>query len=93
VWSVACSSDGRFLISGGGDQTVRIWNLVSYELIATLLQGRDEEWVMWTPQGYYTGSPGADKLVGWQINHEPTRPLTSSGSEQLRRHLNRPRHR
>jgi hypothetical protein len=28
----------------------------------------DGEWVMWTPQGYYTSSPGADKIVGWQIN-------------------------
>ena len=90
VWSVACSSDGRFLISGGGDQTVRIWNLVSYELIATLLQGRDEEWVMWTPQGYYTGSPGADKLVGWQINHGADQAADFVGAEQLRQHLNRP---
>jgi hypothetical protein len=24
--------------------------------------------VMWTPQGYYTSSPGADKIVRWQIN-------------------------
>ena len=90
VWSVACSSDGRFLISGGGDQTVRIWNLASYELIATLLQGRDEEWVMWTPQGYYTGSPGADKLVGWQINHGADQAADFVGAEQLRQHLNRP---
>jgi hypothetical protein len=22
---------------------------------------------MWTPQGHYTGSPGAEKIVGWQI--------------------------
>jgi len=90
VWSVACSSDGRLLISGGGDQTVRIWNLSSYELIATLLQGRDEEWVMWTPQGYYAGSPGADKLVGWQINRGPDQAADFVGAEQLRQHLNRP---
>ena len=26
VWAVAASKDGRFLMSGGGDQTVRMWN-------------------------------------------------------------------
>jgi WD40 repeat protein len=90
IWAVACSKDGRYLISGGGDQTIRIWNLASYELIATLLQGRDEEWVMWTPQGYYTGSPGADKIVGWQINHGFDHAADFVGAEQLRQHLHRP---
>ena len=33
---------------------------------------------MWTPQGYYTGSPGADKIVGWQINKGPEQPPTTS---------------
>jgi len=44
---------------------------VADELIVTLFHGTDGEWVMWTPQGYYTGSPGADKIVGWQINKGP----------------------
>ena len=49
------------------------------ELIVTLFRGTDGEWVMWTPQGYYTGSPGADKIVGWQINKgRRTRPTTSA---------------
>ena len=47
---------------------MRLWNLKTRELIVTLFHGIDGEWVMWTPQGYYMGSPGADKIVGWQIN-------------------------
>ena len=25
--------------------------------------------MLWTPQGYYDASPGAEDLIGWQVNH------------------------
>ena len=87
---LAPSPDGRFLVSGATDQTVRLWNLKTRELIVTLFHGTDGEWVMWTPQGYYTGSPGADKIVGWQINKGPDQAADYVGADQLRQHLNRP---
>jgi WD40 repeat protein len=90
VEALAPSSDGRFLVSGGGDQTVRLWNLRTRELIVTLFDGSGGEWVMWTPQGYYTGSPGADKIVGWQINKGPDQAAEYVTAGQLRKHLNRP---
>jgi Caspase domain/WD domain, G-beta repeat len=90
IWAVTPSPDGRFLISGSADQTVRLWNLKTRELIVTLFAGTDGEWVMWTPQGYYTGSPGADKIVGWQINKGSDQVPDYVGADQLRDHLNRP---
>jgi WD40 repeat protein len=90
VLDLAPSPDGRFLVSGAADQTVRLWNLKTRELVGTLFHGRDGEWVMWTPQGYYTGSPGADKIVGWQINDGPDQVPDFVGADQLRRHLHRP---
>ena len=69
---------------------MRLWNLKTRELIVRLFHGGDGEWVMWTPQGYYTGSPGADKIVGWQINKGPDQAADYIGAEQLRQHLNRP---
>jgi WD40 repeat protein len=90
VWAVAPSADGRLLVTGSGDQTVRLWNLKTRELIATLFRGTDSDWVMWTPQGYYTGSPGSDKYVGWQINKGPANAADYVGADQLRRHLHRP---
>jgi WD40 repeat protein len=90
IWALTPSPDGRLLVSGSTDQTVRLWNLKTRELIVTLFHGSDGEWVMWTPQGYYTGSPGADKIVGWQINKGPDRAADFVGAEQLREHLNRP---
>jgi WD40 repeat protein len=90
VWAVTPSPDGRYLLSSSGDQTVRLWNLKTRELIVTLFNGSDGEWVLWTPQGYYTGSPGADKIVGWQINKGPDQVPDYVGADQLRQHLNRP---
>lgn len=90
VWAVAPSPDGRLLVSGAHDQTLRLWNAKMRELIVTLFHGTDGEWVMWTPQGYYTGSPGADKIVGWQINKGPDKTPDYVGADQLRQHLNRP---
>ena len=90
VWAIAPSPDGRFLLSGSGDQTLRLWNLKTRELIVTMFQGQDGEWVMWTPQGYYGASgPGAE-MIGWQINHGPDKEAEYVTAAQIRKSLNRP---
>lgn len=69
---------------------MRLWNLKTRELLITLFHGRDGEWVIWTPQGYYAASgPGAE-LIGWQINHRPDHEAEYINAAQLRKSLNRP---
>ncbi len=90
VWAAVPSPDGRFLVSGAADQTVRLWNLKTRELLVTLFRGADGEWVMFTPQGFYTSSPAGARLIGWQINHGPEHEAEYVAAAQLRQHLNRP---
>ncbi|WP_299465786.1 caspase family protein [uncultured Microscilla sp.] len=36
--------------------------------LATLFVATDNEWVCWTPQGYYAASAGGERYIGWHIN-------------------------
>ncbi len=90
VWALAVSPDGKYLVSGSGDQTVRLWNVQTRELLATLFRGEDGEWVMYTPEGFYTGSEGGEKLVGWQINQGPDKAAHYVTAGQLGKQLLRP---
>ena len=68
VWAVAVSPDGRRFVSGSSDQTVRLWEIKTGKLLLTIFQGTDNEWVAWTPEGYYTASVYGDNYIGWHIN-------------------------
>lgn len=71
VWAVAVSRDGNLLASASDDQTVRLWNRASGELLASLFVADDFEWVCWTPTGHYHASPGGERYIGWHLNHGP----------------------
>ena len=90
VLAVATSPDGRYLLSGSADQTVRLWNLKTREPLVTLFHGTDGEWVMSTPQGYYIASENGDSLIGWHINYGPELTPDYVESRQLARRLYRP---
>ena len=136
IWAVAVSNDNKYLVSGGADATIKLWNfnaepnyppllkflthhtwkqffekenlliaastpgkenwekiiktlkdkkISSYENIemfykgyvpqsdplVSVFVGTDNEWICWTPGGYFACSPNADKYIGWQINIRP----------------------
>ncbi len=52
VSSVQFSPDGSLLASGGGDNTLRIWEVASRRCLA-ILASLPEGWVAYTPDGRY----------------------------------------
>jgi hypothetical protein len=87
--AVAPSPDGRFLLSGSSDHTLRIWALDQEEPLVSFFFARDD-WIAWTPQGYYAASPGGERLMGWQINNGPDKMATFYPAAQFRKSLYRP---
>ncbi|MEM1135373.1 MAG: hypothetical protein AAGI07_05990 [Bacteroidota bacterium] len=71
VWSVSVSEDGSRLVSASNDQSIKLWNIETGENLATLFFTRTNEWICWTPQGYYNASAGGEMYIGWQINKGP----------------------
>ena len=95
ILDTAVSRNGEYLVSGSTDQTVRLWDvkipwdLKRREPLVTLFYGTDE-WVMWTPEGFYTGSKKGPERVGWQINHGFDKAADYVTAEQVRNELFRP---
>ncbi len=76
IWSIA--TQGRWLVSGGHDQRILIWDLkklreykgktlIIYPTL-NLFVASNDEWVVWTPNGYFTCSAHGGGLIGWHVN-------------------------
>lgn len=90
VWAVASSPDGRTLISGSADQTLRLWDIESGKNILTMFVGADGEWAAWTPDGYYASSRGGEKYLGWHANRGIERSADYYPAAQYQRQYRRP---
>jgi WD40 repeat protein len=89
VRAVAPSPDGRFLLSASSDQTLRIWDPGRNEPLLSLFFAGDD-WIAWTPEGYYAASPGGENLMGWQLGNGPEQVGTFVPASQFHKSLYRP---
>ena len=85
---LSLSPDGRFLL-GALDGVMRIWSFNRAAPVLSLFVGGDE-WVAWTPEGYYAASPGGEQLMGWQVNNGPDAMGSFYPASQFRKALYRP---
>jgi WD40 repeat protein len=70
AWSVNISGDGKLAVAALGDGTIRWYGLRDgKESLAFFPHNDRKRWVLWTPQGYYDASPGAEDLIGWHVNN------------------------
>ena len=89
IRSLAPSPDNRYLLSSASDQTLRIWSFDRSEPLLSLFFAGDQ-WIAWTPEGYYAASPGGERLMGWQVNNGLEQMGTFYPAAQFRKSLYRP---
>jgi len=92
VRGVASSFDGKYAVSGSEDRTGRLWNLETGDLLASLVVGDPDldEWICWTPDGYFSMSGKGGELVGWHFNKGDDKLAKFLTSDQLFEHFFRP---
>jgi WD40 repeat protein len=89
VRGVAPDKENRYLVAGGLDQVLRVYS-PDHELPLVSLYVAGNDWVAWTPEGYYAASPGGERLMGWQINNGPDQLATFYPADRFHKSLYRP---
>jgi WD40 repeat protein len=89
IWRVSVSPDWRYLVTGSEDQTMGIWDSSTGEHLLSLFVAGDE-WVAWTPQGYYAASLAGEGLMGWHVNNGPDRMSSFYPASRFRKVFYRP---
>ena len=77
------SKDGRIVVAADTDGAVR-WHRADdgRELLALqVLPNKGEpakwDWVLWTPEGFYDATPGAENVLKWVVNQGPDKAATT----------------
>lgn len=91
AWAVNISADGRWVVAGYGDGTIR-WHRMEdgQEVLAFFPHANRRDWVLWTPEGFYAASPGAEGLIGYHVNRGKDREGEFISAAQLRDHFYNP---
>ncbi len=63
VSSVAFAATGKHFVSGGNDGTVKLWHEDDAHFLASLMGGRDGQWLVTTPEGFINASPDAGSMA------------------------------
>lgn len=88
----------NFLLTLSNENTIEFWDLKSLnnnELHVlypklTLYIGEDDEWIIWTPEGYFNSSENGYKYIGFHINQGYDKEAKWVGIEKLYDHFYRP---
>jgi WD40 repeat protein len=78
------SPSGRYLLSASSDETLTIWRLDELRPLMSFFAGGDD-WIAWTPEGYYAASPNGERLMGWHVNNGAASLGTFSDARQFAR--------
>ncbi len=63
------SADGRFLFTASEDGLMKLWRADSGELLASTIAFNENDWIVFTPNGSFDGSPAASHRIIWRFNN------------------------
>ena len=83
TWAVNASKDGRIVVSADGDGAIR-WHraedgreLLALQVLPSKGDPAKWDWVLWTPEGFYQATDGANTVLKWVTNHGPDSAATT----------------
>ena len=80
---VNASRDGRIVVAAHGDGTIRWYRaddgreLLALQVLLNKSEPSRSDWVLWTPEGFYEATPGAQDVLRWVVNHGPEKAATT----------------
>ncbi len=96
------ATDGRWLVTGGRDQLLRLWYLPDLEEgpgdpddsraspALSLFVTAVNEWAIWSPSGFYAASPLGDRHLIFTLNREDGEAALTFSSDRFFDHRYRP---
>ena len=75
IADLAVSPDRKYLLIAGGGMSLEVVALDQPgRPVLQIMAGEGGDWVVWTKEGYYAGTPGGEKLIGWKVVTALDRP-------------------
>ena len=91
VRAVAGTPNGQAAVAALADGTVRWYRLEDGgEFLALFPHANSDEWIAWTPEGYYASSSHGDNHIGWHLNRGKSGAADFYRAVQFERILYRP---
>jgi hypothetical protein len=89
IRGVAPAPGKDYFVAGGIDEILRVYT-PERDAPLLLLYVCGDDWIAWTPEGYYAASPAGERLMGWQVSGDPMQLPTFYAAAQFRKSLYRP---
>jgi len=68
VNSIAFNADGKLLVSGSSDASMKLWDAAAGRELASLFSMGQQDWLVLTPDGLFDGSPPAWNQILWRFS-------------------------
>jgi WD40 repeat protein len=89
--AINVSGDGRLAVAALVDGMIRWFDMRDgHEVLALFPHPDQKRWILWTPEGFYDSSPGAEDLFGFEAGRGEELPAEFTPAAKLRSRYYKP---